>query len=117
MKTGGKKKSAAGMSFEQKIRAALPHLAARELWFIEVDYDHSERTMARLGQRASARHCEKMKKIVAEERKRRFPASLCPFAHAYSCGWNRRESREMDALYERIQRGAFAAPKGKAVTK
>lgn len=115
MKTGGKKKSVARMSFEQKIRAALPHLAARELWFVEVDYDHSERTMARLGQRASAQHCEKMKKIVAEERKRRFPTSLCPFVHAYSCGWNRRESREMDALYERIQRGVCDTSKLKKI--
>ena len=48
------------MIFEQEIRKALPHLSARELWFIEVDYDHTRRSAAKLEMRAVARSCSSM---------------------------------------------------------
>jgi hypothetical protein len=99
------------MTFEQKIRKALPHLSARELWFIEIDYAMSKATMSHLGQCADARQDARMEKAVTKERMRRFPKSRCPFPRALHRGWSRRQSKEMDALYERIQRGTFAAPK------
>lgn len=103
------------MTFEQKIRKALPHLSARELWFIEFDYAMSKATMSHLGQCADARQDARMEKAVTKERVRRFPKSRCPFPRALHRGWSRRQSKEMDALYERIQRGAFAAPSRKGV--
>lgn len=89
------------MTFEQKIRKALPHLSARELWFIEFDYAMSKATMSHLGQCTDARQDARM----------RFPKSRCPSPRVLHRGWSRRQSEEMDALYKRIQRGAFAAPK------
>lgn len=101
------------MTFGQKILKALPHLSARELWFIEADYAMSKATMSHLGQCTDARQDARMEKAVTKERLRRFPKSRCPFPRALHRGWSRRQSKEMDALYERIQRGSFAAPSRK----
>ena len=103
------------MTFEQKIRKALPHLSARELWFIEVDYDHTRRSAARLEMCAVARSCSSMVETIQKERSKRFPDSRCPFPCAFTRGWNLSQSEELDALYKRIQRGAFAAPSRKGV--
>ena len=99
------------MTFEQKIRKALPHLSARELWFIEVDYDHTMRSATRLEMCAVARSCSSMVETIQKERSKRFPDSRCPFPCAFTRGWNLPQSEELDALYQRIQRGTFAAPK------
>lgn len=103
------------MTFEQKIRKALPHLSARELWFIEVDYDHSRLSAVRLDMCAVARSCTNMIEAIKKERSKRFPDSRCPFPCAFTRGWNLPQSEELDALYKRIQRGAFAAPSRKGV--
>ena len=102
-------------TFEQKIRKALPHLSARELWFIEVDYDHTRRSAAKLEMRAGVRSCSSMVETIQEERSKRFPDSRCPFPCAFTRGWNLPQSKGLDALYKRIQRGAFAAPSRKGV--
>ena len=103
------------MTFEQKIRKALPHLSARELWFIEVDYDHTRRSAAKLEMCAVARSCASMVETIQKERSKRFPDSRCPFPSAFVRGWNLPQSEELSALYKRIQRGTSAARKGKAV--
>lgn len=103
------------MTFEQKIREALPHLSARELWFIEVDYDNTSRSAAELEMRAVARSCMSMVETIQKERSKRFPDSRCPFPCAFTRGWNLPQSEELDALYKRIQRGTFAAPSRKGV--
>ena len=103
------------MTFEQKIRKALPHLSARELWFIEVDYDHTRRSAAKLEMRAVARSCSSMVETIQKERTKRFPDSRCPFPCAFTRGWNLSQSEELDALYKRIQRGRCAAPSRKGV--
>lgn len=98
------------MTFEQKIRKALPHLSALELWFIEVDYDHTMRSATRLEMYAVARSCSSMVETIQKERSKRFPDSRCPFPCAFTRGWDLPQSEKLDALYERIRRGAFAAP-------
>lgn len=103
------------MTFEQKIRKALPHLSARELWFIEADYDHTMRSATRLEMCAVARSCSSMVETIQKERAKRFPDSRCPFPCAFTRGWNLPQSEELDALYQRIQRGTFAAPSRKGV--
>lgn len=103
------------MTFGQKILKALPHLSARELWFIEFDYAMSKATMSHLGQCTDARQDARMEKAVTKERMRRFPKSRCPFPCAFTRGWNLPQSEELDALYKRIQRGTFAAPSRKGV--
>ena len=103
------------MTFEQKMRKALPHLSARELWFIEADYDHTRRSAAKLEMRAVARSCSSMVETIQKERSKRFPDSRCPFPCAFMRGWNLPQCEELDALYKRIQRGAFAAPSRKGV--
>ena len=67
------------MTFTQKICKALPHLSARELWFIEVDYDHTRRSAAKLEMCAVARSCASMVETIQKERLKRFPDSRCPF--------------------------------------
>lgn len=103
------------MTFEQKIRKTLPHLSARELWFIEVDYDHTRRSAAKLEMCAVARSCASMVETIQKERSKRFPDSRCPFPCAFMRGWNLQQSKDLDALYKRIQRGTFAAPSRKGV--
>lgn len=94
------------MRGEKKIRAALPHLTERELWFVEMDC-HRAADAAAIG---GAREAEWLRYVnlendAIEERKRRFPDSRCPFPKALVDGWTEKERDEMDEMYKRIFSG------------
>ena len=97
------------MKGEKQIRAALPHLAERELWFVELD-SHRAADAAAIGGASNAQWQEyvTMENDVKKERERRFPDSRCPFPRALVDGWTDGELDEMKQLYKRIFSGSTA---------
>lgn len=94
------------MRGEKKIRAALPHLTERELWFVEFD-THRAANVAAIGG-ASVTEWQQyvsLEEDAAKERKRRFPGSVCPFPNARVDGWTKAELDEMGKMYKRIYSG------------
>lgn len=103
------------MRGKKKILAALPHLTARELWFIKCDL-HRAADAAAIGGASNAQWQEyvTLEEDVAEELKTRFPDSGCPFPRACIDGWSDEELKEMEELYKRIFRGkVVSCKKGK----
>ena len=101
------------MRGEKKIRAALAHLTERELWFVEFDV-HRAANAAAIGG-ASVAEWQRyltLEEDTAKERKRRFPASVCPFPRARVDGWTEAEYDEMNAMYRRIFAGKAIVPMG-----
>ena len=94
------------MRGKKKIRAALPHLTERELWFVEFDL-HRAANAAAIGGASNAQWQEyvTMENDVKEERERRFPHSNCPFPRARVDGWTKEEHDEMGKMYDRIFSG------------
>ena len=91
------------MRCEKKIRAALPHLTERELWFVEFD-SHRAADAAAIGGASEAKWQQyvALEEDTAKERKRRFHASVCPFPRALVDGWTDAELDEMAKMYKRI---------------
>lgn len=102
------------MRGKKKIRAALPHLTERELWFVEFDLHRAADTAA-IGGASNAQWQEyvTMENDVKKERERRFPDSSCPFPRARVDGWTDKELDEMEQLYKRIFSGSPAGGKAK----
>lgn len=102
------------MRGKKKIRAALPHLTERELWFVEFDL-HRAADAAAIGGASNAQWQEyvTMESDVKKERERRFPDSSCPFPRARVDGWTDKELDEMKQLYKRIFSGNPAGGKAK----
>lgn len=100
------------MRGEKKIRAALPYLTARELWFIECDC-HRVANAAAIGGASGAQWQQyvTLEDDIAKERKQRFPESVCPFPRACVDGWTDKELIELDEVHNKINRGTFAARK------
>lgn len=94
------------MRGEKKIRAALPHLTERELWFVEFDA-HRAADVAAIGGASVTkwRQYVSLEEDAAKERKRRFPGSVCPFPNARADRWTKAELEEMGKMYERIYSG------------
>ena len=97
------------MTGEKKIRAALPHLTERELWFVEFD-THRAANAAAIGGASAAvwQQYVTIEEDTAKERKRRFPTSVCPFPRARVDGWTDAERDEMARMYQRIFSGKVA---------
>lgn len=96
----------------KKIRAALPHLTERELWFVELDL-HRAADVAAIGGASEAEWLQyvDLESEARKEREGRFLNSRCPFPRALVDGWTREEQDEMNAMYKRI----LGMAKGKAV--
>ena len=91
------------MRGKKKIRAALPHLTERELWFVEFDM-HRAADAAAIGGASQAQWQEyvTMEDDVKKEREKRFPNSKCPFPRARVDGWTNEQLDEMSKMYKRI---------------
>ena len=91
------------MRGEKQIRAALPHLTERELWFVEFD-THRAANAAAIGGASSSDWYQylALEEDTAKERKRRFPDSVCPFPRARVYGWTEDQRDEMAKMYKRI---------------
>lgn len=102
----------------KKIRAALPHLTKRELWFIELDA-HRAADAAAIGGASEAEWLQyvDMESEARKEREGRFPNSRCPFPRALVDGWTAKELHEMEKMYKRIFSGKAAGKKQHEETK
>lgn len=101
------------MRGEKKIRAALPPLTERELWFVEFD-SHRAANVAAIGGASEAQWQQyvSLEEDAAKERKRRFPGSVCPFPNARVDGWTKAELDEMGKMYKRIYSGKQTSSDG-----
>ena len=92
------------MRGEKQIRAALPFLGERDLWFIECDA-HRAADAAAIGG-ATVAHWQKyvtLEEDIAEIRRIKFPGSRCPFPNQPLVnGWTDEQYAEMGRLYKRI---------------
>ena len=94
------------MRGKKKIRAALPYLSERELWFVKIDL-HRAADAAAIGGATEAQWLEYVgiENEVGRELDKRFPETKCPFPRAGVDGWTDAELKEMGKMYNRIWKG------------
>lgn len=102
----------------KKIRAALPHLTERELWFVELD-SHRAADVAAIGGASEAEWLQyvDLESEAKKEREGRFLNSCCPFPRALVDGWTAKQLHEMEKMYKRIFSGKAAGEKQHKETK